>query len=102
MRRLLAWPSTPSGLWACYLVGGFFVMMCLFFGITWLYGGPDEVRVAFKEAGGQFFSLPWVPFTLLGAAVAAIAAGGAALVAILRKGERSILMLLPLAVSALV
>jgi hypothetical protein len=100
-RRVMAWPGTSPGRWSLGLVAGFAVLMGLLFGIISLYGGGDEVRRLSVLAGGRFFSLPWPASTLLAAVVAAIAAGVAACVAIIGKGERSILMLVPLFVAAI-
>ena len=49
-----------------------------------------------------FFSMPLLSVTLLAAALSAIAGGVAALVAVIRDGERSIQMLLPVIVGAFV
>ena len=92
----MAWPSTALGRWSLGLLAGFVVLMGLFFATMWLYGGVDEVRRLSMRAGGRFFSLPWIAATLVAAFASAMAAGGAATIAIIRKGERSIAMVLPL------
>jgi hypothetical protein len=100
-RRVMGWPGTSPGRWSLGLVAGFAVSMGLFFAITSLYGGAEEVRRVSMLKGGRFFSMPWIASTLLAADAAAIAAGVAACVAIIGKGERSILMLVPLFVAAI-
>lgn len=101
-QRMLAWPNTSLGRWSLGLVAGFVALIGLFFATISLYGGGDEVRRLSMQAGGRFFSLPWLASTLVAAFVSAIAAGGAALAAIIRKGERSIAMLLPLFIGGIV
>ena len=53
-------------------------------------------------AGGKFFSLPSVAIPMAAGLLAAIAAFVVALVAIIRKGEQSIVMLLPTLVGRIV
>lgn len=98
--RLIAWPGTPAGRWALHLLGGFVVLTSLFFGMIALYGGVDEVRRLSVQAGGRFFSLPLFGVTLLAAFVSVLAAAGAALGAFY-KGDRSILLLLPVGLGGL-
>jgi hypothetical protein len=97
---VIAWPGTPAGRWAFYLLGGFVVLISLFFGIIALYGGGDEVRRLSVQAGGRFFSLPLFGVTLTAAFVSVLAAAGAALRAF-SKGDRSILLLLPVGLGVL-
>ncbi len=101
-QRLVAWPCTSLGRWSLGLLAGFVVLMSLFFAITSFYGGVGEVRRLSIQAGGRFFSLPLFASTLVAAFVSATAAGVAALTAIIRKGERSIVMLLPLLIGSIV
>jgi hypothetical protein len=101
-RRVLAWPRASLGRWSLGLLGGFAALMCLLPAIISLYGGGEEVRRLSMKAGGKFFSLPLPAFVLLAAAASAVAGGVAALVAIIRKGERSILMIVPIIVGAFV
>jgi hypothetical protein len=102
---LLPVGSPPLGRSSFALVAGFVLFMCLLFTTVWLYGGGNEVRRLSMEAGGRFFS--WSPPnlilapTLLAALASAVAAGAVALAAIIRKVERSILMLVPLAVAGI-
>ena len=102
MDLVLAWPRTSLGRWSLGLIAGFVVLIGLFFVMLSLYGGLDEVRRMSIQAGGRFFSLPWLALTLVAASVSAAAALGAALVAIIRKRERSIAILLPLLIGGLV
>jgi len=82
-RRFFALPQTRSGGWALALDLGFFAFMMIFFAL-----------VAWGERGGDtFFSNLRLTVPILLAATAAIAAGGAALVAIFLRGERSIFSL---------
>ncbi len=101
-RRVLGWPCTALGRWSLLLLAGFVALMVLFFALISVYGGGDEVRRLSMQAGGRFFSLPWLGSTLLAAALSAIAGGVVALAAIIRKGERSIVMLVPLFVAGFV
>jgi hypothetical protein len=102
LQKLMAWPSTALGRGSLWLLAGFIALMGLFAATMTLYGGVDEVRRLSIQAGGRFFSLPWIASTLVAAFASAIAAGGAALVAIIRKGERSIAMVLPVFMGAIV
>ena len=101
-RRVVAGPGTSLGKWSFALLAGFVVLMVLFFVILSLHGGVAAVRRATIQAGGGFFFRPGLAGTLLAAALSAVLGGVAALVAILRKGERSITMLIPLLVAAFV
>jgi hypothetical protein len=100
--RVIAWPSTYLGRWSLKLLAGFVALMGLFFVTISLYGGLDEVGRLSMQAGGRFFSLPWLASTLVAAVAAAVAAAGAALTAIIRKRERSLAMLLPLVIGGIV
>jgi hypothetical protein len=99
---VIAWPSTSLGRWSLGLLAGFVVLIGLFFVAISFYGGLDEVGRLSIQAGGRFFSLPWLASTLVAAVVSGVAAGGAALAAIIRKRERSIAMLLPLFIGVIV
>jgi hypothetical protein len=101
-QRVLGWPGTALGRRSLLLLAGFVVLMILFFTMISLYGGGEAVRRLSMQAGGRFFSLPWLGSTLLAAVLSAIAGGVAALAAIIRKGERSIVMLVPLFVAGFV
>ena len=100
--RVLGWPRASLGRWSLGLLAGFIVLMFLFLAMISLYGGGNEVRRLSMQAGGKFFSLPWMGLTLLAAALSAVAGGVAALLAIVRKGERSILMVVPILVGSFV
>jgi hypothetical protein len=71
-----------------WLLAAFVLLMCVFFALMRTVSLP-----------GNYVRL-WVP--LISAAVSAVATGIAALLAILRRAERSIFMLLPLLVAILV
>lgn len=101
-RRVIAWPGTSPGRWSLGLLAGFIVLMFLFAASISLYGGGNEVRRLSMQAGGKFFSLPWLGSTLLAASLSAVAAAISALAAIVRKGERSILMVVPILVGSFV
>ena len=91
-RRILGLPSTRLGWASLWLLGGFLVFYALF-----------QILVASGQRGGEtFFSNPWLALSILIAAGSAIAAGAAAIVAILWRQERSILMVLSLMLGLLV
>ena len=91
------WPNTSLGRWSLGLLAGFIALTGLFFALMQLYyGGINEVSRLSAKSGGGFFSLPLFAGTLVAAFVLAFAAGVAAIAAIKRKGEQSILMVLPL------
>ena len=91
-RRILGWPSTRLGWWSVGLSAGFLAFMLLF-----------QLLVASGQRGGEtFFSNPWLAVSILIAAGSAIAAGATAIVAILWRQERSILMVLSLMLGLLV
>ena len=92
----IARPGTTLGRSSLWLLLVFVILMGLFFGTIALRGGIDEARRLSIQAGGKFYSLPGLALTLVAAALSAVTAGGLALVAIIRRGERSITMLLPL------
>ena len=101
-RRVAAVPGTSLGKRSFFLLEGFVLLLFLFFALVWLSGGKDAVHQEFIQAGGRFFYHPWFAVTLLAAALSAVLGGVAALVAIFRKGERSITMLIPLLVAGFV
>ena len=81
-RRVFVLPQTRPGGWALALDLGFFAFMMIFFAF-----------VAWGERGDTFFSNLRLTVPILLAGVAAIAGGGAALVAIFLRGERSVFSL---------
>jgi hypothetical protein len=87
-QRVLSIPHTSFGKWSIWLLAAFVLLMCAFFALMRTVSLP-----------GNYVRL-WVP--LISAAISAVAAGIVALLAIFRRAERSILMLLPLLVAALV
>jgi hypothetical protein len=87
-QRVLSTPHTSFGKWSIWLLAAFVLLMCVFFALMRTVSLP-----------GNYVRL-WVP--LISAAISAVAAGIVALLAIFRRAERSILMLLPLLVAALV
>ena len=91
-RRILGLPSTRLGWASLWLLVGFLVFYALF-----------QILVASGQRGGEtFFSNPWLALSILIAAGSAIAAGATAIVAILWRQERSILMFLSLMLGLLV
>jgi hypothetical protein len=88
-------PSTSRGSWSLKLLVGFFALMVLFFAMMSFHGGINGAR-RLAENGGGFFSVPLLAVTLIAALLSATAAFVAAYSAVTKKGERSILMLLPL------
>lgn len=88
-QRVLSIPRTSLGKWSMWLLAAFALLMCLFLAVL-----PSVGKVK-----GHYVSL-WLP--LISSAVSAVAAGIAALMAILRRAERSIFMLLPLLAGVLV
>jgi len=95
-------PSTSRGSWSLKLLVGFVALMVLFFVLMSFYGGINGSRQLAEKAGGGFFSVPLLAVTtLIAALVSAISAFVAAYSAVTGRGERSILMLLPLLVGGL-
>ena len=79
-RRIMGCPSTRLGWCSVGLAVGFLGFFTLF-----------QVLVASGLRGGEtFFSNPWLSLSIMPAAVSAIAAGVAAVVAIIWRRERSI------------
>ena len=93
-RRVLAMPRTSAGEWSLVLAAAYAVLLSLAFAMF------------VSELGCFGTTSNWARLaangTLLAAAVLALAAGVAAGIAIFRKGERSILMLLPMALGVIV
>ena len=85
-RRILGLPRARPGWWSIGLTAVFFLFLWIF-----------QLFVASGQRGGDtFFSNPWLAATILIAAASALAGGVAAALAIFRRGERSILVLLAL------
>ena len=94
-RRVLSIPRTSLGKWSMWLLATFVVAFSLMVGIG---ETADAKRIPYESPFRFWPSL----VTLISAVVSAVAAGVVALVAIFRRAERSILMLLPLLVAAFV
>ena len=94
-RRVLSIPRTSLGKWSMRLLAAFVVLFSLFIGVGIT---ADAARIPFSNPF-RFWS---ILVTLISTVVSAVAAGVVALVAIFRRAERSILMLLPLLVAAFV
>ena len=94
-RRVLSIPRTSLGKWSMWLLATFVVAFSLMVGIG---ETADAKRIPYESPVRFWPSL----VTLISAVVSAVAAGVVALVAIFRRAERSILMLLPLLVAAFV
>jgi hypothetical protein len=92
-RRVLAMPRTSAGEWSLVLAAAYAVLLSLAFAMF------------VSELGCFGTTSNWARLAANGtllAAVLALAAGVAAGIAIFRKGERSILMLLPMALAVIV
>lgn len=77
-------PATRLGRWSLGLV------LCF-----WAFIGLASILVAAGQEGGdRFFSNLWLAVPMLIAGTAGVAAGAAAGVAVLRRGERSVLVVL--------
>ncbi len=100
--EFFAFPSTGMGGWALKLLVGWVVLLILGFLAIGLHGGLDATRRLSIAAGGQFYSLPSVAVPMAAGFLSAIAALFVALAAIIRRGERSIAMLLPIIFGGLV
>jgi len=100
--RVFAFPATFMGGWSIKLLVGWVALLVLAFVAVVLHGGSEATRRLSMAAGGKFFSLPSVAIPMAAGLLSAIAAFVVALVAIIRKGERSIVMLLPTLVGGLV
>ena len=94
-------PSTSLGRWSLGLLAGFVGLMVLFFAVMSHYGGLNGASRSAAKSGGGFFSVPSLAWTLVAASLSGAAAFVAAYAAVTGKGERSILMLLPLIVGGL-
>jgi hypothetical protein len=94
-RRVLSIPRTSLGKWSVRLLAAFVVLFSLFIGVGIT---ADAARIPFSNP----FRVWSILVTLISTVVLAVAAGVVALVAIFRRAERSILMLLPLLVAAFV
>jgi hypothetical protein len=91
-------PCTALGRWSLWMLACVIILVVLFFTMMSLKGGLNEVTRLSAKAGGGFFSVPVLAWTLVAAFVSAVGAGIAAIAAIKRQGERSIVMVLPLLV----
>ena len=81
-RRFFGLPVTRLGWWSVGLACTFFVFILLFFALV----------SAGQRGGATFFSNPWLAFSLLAAAGSALAGGVTAVLAIFRRGERTIFL----------
>ena len=99
--RVFASPATFMGGWSLKLLVGWVVLLVLTFVAVVLHGGVEATRRLSMAAGGKFYSLPSVAVPMAAGFLSAIAALFVALVAIIRKGERSIAMLLPIVLGGL-
>ena len=85
-------PSTEPGRWPLGLMLTSFAFMVAFFGFV----------AAGEKGGDTFFSgSPWLPGMIIPAFVAGIAGGVSAAWAVLRQGERSLIVLIALTWGAL-
>lgn len=84
LRQFLALPRTPLGRGAMALIGLHVVTMILHRAIAPLTGG----------GGQRFFDNPWMSATLLIAGAFAVVGGVVAAVAVVARGERSIVAVL--------
>ena len=93
--RVLSIPHTSLGRWSTWLLAAFVLLFCVFIAVG---KAADAAGMPFGNPFRFWSSL--VP--LISAVVSAVAAGVVALMAIFRRAERSILMLLPLLTAAVV
>lgn len=100
--RLLEGPSTSWGQKSLLLVVAWMVFLLLGFGMIVLHGGVENTRRISMAAGGHFYSVPTVSIPVTLSVVAGLAGLAAALAAVVRKGERSLTMILPVVIGALV
>ncbi|MGA9116681.1 MAG: hypothetical protein WB626_07900 [Bacteroidota bacterium] len=91
-RRIFGFPSTRWGWWSIGLEISFLVLLTIFFAL--LASG--------QKGGDAFFSNPLLAFSLLAAAVAAVAGGVIASGAMIWKGERSLLVFIALLIGLFV
>jgi hypothetical protein len=91
-RQLIGFPSTRWGWWSIGLEIAFLVLLVIFF----------DLIASGQEGGDTFFSNPLLAFSLLAAAVAAVAGGMIATVAMIWKGERSLLVFIALLIGLFV
>ena len=100
-QRVLSIPHTSFGKWSMWLLAAFVVLFSLSIGVAIT---ADKIGLCCLStspgAGNIRMWLILVP--LISAVVSAVAAGVVALMAIFRRAERSILMLLPLLTAAVV
>ncbi len=85
-------PATRPGWWSAGLLAAFAAFLMVLFSV-----------IAAGQRGGEgFFSNLWLALPGLGAGLSAILAGVTAAVAIVRRGERSVLVFLVLIVGLIV
>jgi hypothetical protein len=99
--RVFAFPATFMGRWSLKLLVGWVVLLVLTFVAVVLHGGSEATRRLSMAAGGKFYSLPSVAVPMAAGFLSAIAAFFVAFFAIIRRGERSIAMLLPIVLGGL-
>ena len=97
--RVFAFPATFMGGWSLKLLVGWVVLLVLAYVAIALHGGLEATRRL--AAGGRSPSLLSVAVPMAAGFLSAIAAFFVALVAIIRRGERSIAMLLPIVLGGL-
>jgi hypothetical protein len=90
--RIFALPSTWAGLWSIALAVGFFVCFGLFL----------LVAATGQTGGDTFGSNLWLAVPIMAAGASAIGGAVTAIVAIIKQGERSFLVIGPLLLGLLV
>jgi hypothetical protein len=101
VERVFSIPHTSLGKWSMRLLAAFVVLFSLSIGLATMADKTGLCCISTSRGAGNIrMWLVLVP--LISAVVSAVAAGVVALVAISRRAERSILMLLPLLVAAVV
>jgi hypothetical protein len=90
--RIRLLPRTRLGVWALALLAAFGAFFILLMGLA----------ASGQEGGDEFSDNLWLALPALGAGLSAVLAGVTAAVAVARRGERSLLVFLPLVVGSLV
>ncbi len=85
-------PVTRAGWWSAGLLAAFAAFLIVLFSLV----------AAGERGGDEFFSNLWLALPGLGAGLSAVLAGVTAAVAIVRRGERSVLVFLVLIVGLIV